>query len=104
MSDFSQTRDIMDQKTIKDFSLIVQTPERLKLLLILTIADITAVGPDVWNAYKGQLLEQLYKETYAYIAGDVLGNDRSARVASKIENLFSESKIEKKFTIQGMGK
>ena len=33
MSDFSQTRDIMDQKTIKDFSLIVQTPDRLKLLL-----------------------------------------------------------------------
>ena len=95
MSDFSQTRDIMDQKTIKDFSLIVQTPERLKLLLILTIADITAVGPDVWNAYKGQLLEQLYKETYAYIAGDVLGNDRSARVDSKIENLFSESTLEK---------
>jgi len=85
----------MDQKTIKDFSLIVQTPDRLKLLLILTIADITAVGPDVWNAYKGQLLDQLYKETYSYIAGDVLGNDRSARVASKIESLFSESKIEK---------
>ena len=63
MSDFSQTRDIMDVKTIEDFSNIVQTPERLKFLFILTIADISAVGPGVWNAHKGQLLEQLYKET-----------------------------------------
>ena len=95
MSDFSQTRDIMDQNTIKDFSSIVQTPERLKLLLILTIADITAVGPDVWSAYKGQLLEQLYKETYTYLAGDILGNDREARVKGRIEKLFSETTIDK---------
>ena len=95
MSDFSQTRDIMDQKTIKDFSQIVQTPERLKLLLILTIADITAVGPDVWNAHKGQLLEQLYKESYAYLSGDILGNDRKIRVINKIERLFPASKINK---------
>ena len=54
MSFFSQTRDVMDAKTVADFSLKVQTPERLKFLFILTIADITAVGPGVWNAHKGQ--------------------------------------------------
>ena len=45
MSFFSQTRDVMDAKTVADFSLKVQTPERLKFLFILTIADISAVGP-----------------------------------------------------------
>ncbi|MBY0406820.1 MAG: HD domain-containing protein, partial [Rickettsiales bacterium] len=61
---FSNTafkRDIDDPKTIKDFVAIVRTPERLKLLLILTAADIRAVGPAVWNAWKGALLRDLYK-------------------------------------------
>lgn len=61
---FSNTafkRDIDDPKTIKDFVALVRTPERLKLLLILTAADIRAVGPAVWNAWKGALLRDLYK-------------------------------------------
>ncbi len=61
---FSNTafkRDIDDPKTIKDFVTLVMTPERLKLLLILTAADIRAVGPAVWNAWKGALLRDLYK-------------------------------------------
>jgi [protein-PII] uridylyltransferase len=61
---FSNTafkRDIDDPKTIQDFVALVRTPERLKLLLILTAADIRAVGPTVWNAWKGALLRDLYK-------------------------------------------
>jgi [protein-PII] uridylyltransferase len=56
MSETSQMRDLNDFKTILDFAAVVQSPERLKLLLILTIADIRAVGPGVWNGWKGQLL------------------------------------------------
>ena len=56
-------RDLNDFKTILDFAAIVQSPERLKLLLILTVADIRAVGPGVWNGWKGQLLRTLYSET-----------------------------------------
>ena len=88
MSDFSQTRDVMDAKTVEDFSSKVQTPERLKFLLILTIADISAVGPGVWNAHKGQLLEQLYKETHAKLSGEVLDEDRSLRAQNKIKSVF----------------
>jgi [protein-PII] uridylyltransferase len=44
MSSFAFSRDIGDPKTIRDFANIVQSPERLKLLLVLTIADIRAVG------------------------------------------------------------
>ena len=100
MSDFSQTRDIMDQKTIRDFSSIVQTPERLKLLLVLTVADIRAVGPDVWNAHKGQLLEQLYIESYSYLTGDILGEDKKLKIKKKIKEIFSQFKISKNNILQ----
>jgi len=54
-------RDIDDPKTVQDFVAAVQTPERLKLLLVLTAADIRAVGPAIWNAWKGSLLRELYR-------------------------------------------
>ena len=60
---FSNTafkRDIDDPKTVQDFVALVRSPERLKLLLVLTAADIRAVGPAVWNAWKGALLRDLY--------------------------------------------
>ncbi len=69
MSHYAQSRDINDPKTIRDFAEIVQSPERLKLLLILTVADILAVGPGVWNGWKGQLLRALYFEAEPIIAG-----------------------------------
>ncbi len=59
MSTVAQSRDLGDPKTIETFAATVQTLERLKLLLILTVADIKAVGPGVWNGWKGQLLRTL---------------------------------------------
>jgi len=53
-------RDINDPKTIRDFVAAVQSPERLRLLLVLTVADIRAVGPKIWNGWKGALLRDLY--------------------------------------------
>ncbi|MCH2546965.1 MAG: [protein-PII] uridylyltransferase [Alphaproteobacteria bacterium] len=60
---FSRTafkRDVTEDKTIIDFIAKVQSPERLRLLLILTVVDIRAVGPQVWNSWKGALLRELY--------------------------------------------
>ena len=53
-------RDLADPKTIEDFVRQVQSPERLRLLLILTVVDIRAVGPGVWNDWKRQLLRTLF--------------------------------------------
>ena len=55
----------------------MQTPERLRLLLILTVADIRAVGPGVWNGWKGQLLRELYYEAETLMSG---GDAQPARV------------------------
>jgi [protein-PII] uridylyltransferase len=69
MSSIAFSRDISDARTIRDFADVVQSPERLKLLLILTVADIRAVGPSAWNGWKGQLLRGLYFETEPVVAG-----------------------------------
>ena len=80
MSQTAQTRDISDPRTITTFSSTVQTIERLKLLLVLTICDIKAVGPGVWNGWKGQLLRGLYWETEAVLAGGESTHERDSRV------------------------
>jgi [protein-PII] uridylyltransferase len=60
MSDTAFKRDLADFKTVLDFAATVQSPERLRLLLLLTTVDIRAVGPGVWNGWKRQLLADLY--------------------------------------------
>ncbi len=81
MSNIAQSRDLSDPKTIRDFADVVQSPERLKLLLLLTVADIRAVGPGVWNGWKGQLLRTLYYETEPLVAGGHTQIQRSQRIA-----------------------
>jgi [protein-PII] uridylyltransferase len=54
-------RDLADPKTIEDFVRQVQSPERLRLLLILTVVDIRAVGPGVWSEWKRTLLRTLFE-------------------------------------------
>ncbi|HEY9567880.1 MAG TPA: [protein-PII] uridylyltransferase, partial [Thalassobaculum sp.] len=60
MSNTAFKRDVNDPKTVEDFVQVVQSPERLRLLLVLTVADIRGVGPHVWNGWKAQLLRDLY--------------------------------------------
>src|SRR5690349_14244077 len=61
MSATAFKRDLADPKTIEDFVQKVQSPERLRLLLILTVVDIRAVGPNVWNEWKRTLLRTLFE-------------------------------------------
>jgi [protein-PII] uridylyltransferase len=87
MSETAQMRDLNDFKTILDFASVVQSPERLKLLLILTVADIRAVGPGVWNGWKGQLLRTLYAEAEPVLTGGHTAVGRKERVAAA-QDLF----------------
>jgi [protein-PII] uridylyltransferase len=61
MSKISQRRDLSDPKSIDDFAAEVKSMERLRLLYLLTVVDITAVGPGTWTAWKGQLLLTLFE-------------------------------------------
>jgi [protein-PII] uridylyltransferase len=87
MSNIAQSRDINDPKTVRDFADIVQSPERLKLLLLLTVADIRAVGPGVWNGWKGQLLRTLYAETEPLLSGGHTQAPRDKLVAEAQDEL-----------------
>jgi len=81
MSSTAFKRDLADPKTIEDFVALVQSPERLRLLLVLTVADIRAVGPTVWNAWKAALLRDLYWRTEELLSGGVAEESRKARIA-----------------------
>jgi len=60
MSNTAFRRDLADPQTIEGFVQIVQSPERLRLLLVLTVVDIRAVGPGTWNDWKRSLLRTLF--------------------------------------------
>ena len=73
--------------TIENFAAIVQTMERLKMLFVLTVCDINAVGPGVLDAWKAQLLRVLYWETEVVLGGGHSAVDRKSRVAAAKEEL-----------------
>ncbi len=63
MSDLALRRDISDPKLTSTFAHLVGDSRRLRLLYLLTIADIQAVGPGVWTQWKGELLKDIYDRT-----------------------------------------
>ncbi len=82
MSTVAQSRDLSDRKTIENFAAVVQTLEQMKLLTILTTADIRGVGPGVWNGWKAQLLRTLYYETEPVLTGGFSEVNRAKRITA----------------------
>src|SRR5690606_35492303 len=87
MSNTAFKRDLNDPQTIRDFTATVRSPERLRLLLVLTVADIRAVGPDIWNNWKAALLRSLYLRSEEELSGGVDAPPRQARVAPALAAL-----------------
>ena len=83
MSRTAFKRDLSDFKTILDFAEAVASPERLRLLLILTVVDIRAVGPGVWNGWKAQLLRELYDSAEEVLRLGHKQTGRATRIAAK---------------------
>ena len=90
LSDYAQKRDVSDPDTIRAFADLVGDPEHLRTLLVLTVADIRAVGPGVWNSWKGQLMRDLYDRTEALFRGeDVRRDDPLAEFPDLVERARS---------------
>jgi [protein-PII] uridylyltransferase len=82
MSMTSQRRDLSDPQTIRDFAAEVKSLERLRLLYLLTVVDITAVGPGTWNSWKGQLLGTLFQSAEEVLRLGHKEEGRKERVTS----------------------
>jgi [protein-PII] uridylyltransferase len=82
MSEIAQARDLQDPETARAFADIVQSPQRLALLMILTACDIRAVGPGVWTGWKGSLLRSLYYATEPLLSGGHSRVSQADRVAA----------------------
>jgi [protein-PII] uridylyltransferase len=90
MSSTAFKRDLADPKTIEDFVRQVQSPERLRLLLILTVVDIRAVGPSVWNEWKRTLLRTLFEAGEEQLRLGHKQHGRSELVAARQEELAAQ--------------
>ncbi|MHA6724140.1 [protein-PII] uridylyltransferase [Sphingomonas sp. RS2018] len=87
MSATAFKRDLSDFKTILDFAQAVQSPQRLMMLMVLTVVDIRAVGPGVWNGWKRQLLQNLYEAAEEVLRLGHKQRGRGERVAAKQADL-----------------
>jgi [protein-PII] uridylyltransferase len=99
-------RDLEDEKTIFDFAKTMGSVNNLKMLYLLTFADVKAVGPDVWNPWKASLLGELYVKTLNLLEevekGEFQRQDLravlrriQARVRRELTKNYAEDKVEK---------
>jgi [protein-PII] uridylyltransferase len=79
MSHVAQKKDLSDSDVILQFANLVNTERRLTALYLLTVADIRGTSPKVWNAWKGKLLEDLYRTTRRVLGGDVPSADHELK-------------------------
>lgn len=86
MSSTAQKQDLTDREVISSFATLVGDERRLAALYILTVADIRGTSPTVWNAWKGKLLEDLFRSTRRVLRGE-LDYAASAIAAKKAEAL-----------------
>lgn len=79
MNDLAQQHDIHDDRVVVPFAVEVGSQEKLKLLYLLTLADLAAVGPGVLNEWKEQLITDLFEHALGLLASDSPADAMSAR-------------------------
>ena len=87
MSQVAQKQDLSDPDVIRSFAQHVGNERQLTALYLLTVADIRGTSPKVWNAWKGKLLEDLYRATLRVLGG------RAPDAAAEIEARKREALI-----------
>ncbi len=79
MSQVAQKQDLSDPDVIQQFATSVKDERHLTALYLLTVADIRGTSPKVWNAWKGKLLEDLYRMTLRVLGGEAPSADRELK-------------------------
>ncbi|MBL6847326.1 MAG: [protein-PII] uridylyltransferase [Alphaproteobacteria bacterium] len=82
--------ELGDARVIKSFVDKVKSVERLKLLLVLTVADIKGVGPEIWNDWKGSLITELYSKSFDMLQKDNV-NELIKTPKKSFENFLVEN-------------
>ena len=99
MSSISQKKDISEQETVKEFASIIEQSEKLDYLYILTVNDIRATNPVLWNGWKHQLLKDLYIQTRRKLNSEPLR--ASADIAkNRKENILSKLKYKESYHLK----
>ncbi|HEU0265089.1 MAG TPA: [protein-PII] uridylyltransferase [Geobacterales bacterium] len=90
----AQRRDLHDEKMIVQFARQMEKSENLKMLYLLTYADIKAVGPDVWTEWKAMLLQELYEKAFQVLErGDFkleAHSERTKNVKKRVMELLAD--------------
>jgi len=87
----AERRDFLEEKTIKEFSKTVGDLETLKMLMILTYADVNAVSPYAWNEWRSELVSRLYFKTYKYFTKRLYEDiDYTAEYREKINSIIEK--------------
>ncbi len=84
MSHIAQRRDIDDPKTVENFSETVGDPQRLRMLYLLTWADMRAVGPGVLTGWQARILHELYTRTLARLTGGRVEKPNRTQLAARL--------------------
>lgn len=103
MNHLALRRDISDQQLVVSFAVEVGSPKVLRMLYVLTAADLMAVSPDNWTAWKADLLAELYQRTIRHLsdAGDVIVSEsdlqerREAALAALQRELGESTPLER---------
>jgi [protein-PII] uridylyltransferase len=89
MAQVSQRRDLTEPRVAADFAALIQTTDRLNMLLLLSYADLNAVGPGVWSEWKGALLWELYEHARRAMTGSAAPLNHPADLTRFKEHVIS---------------
>jgi [protein-PII] uridylyltransferase len=90
MSHIAQRRDIDDPRTIGDFAATVGDPQRLRMLYLLTFADMRAVGPGVLTGWQAAILHELYRRTLARLTGGREEKPNRTRFVDRLREVIGD--------------
>jgi [protein-PII] uridylyltransferase len=94
MDETSRLRDLGMEETIRDFTAVVDDPDRLQMLYLLTYADSSAVGGGVWTQVKERFLRDLYRRAERALAGEEAEEFDDAHLTRMRRRLLKELSVE----------